>query len=219
MKEKIFIKNNIEHNQVEEFLRDLFKDAKLGEIEFQHTPVGTRIIIHTVTPGLVIGSSGSKVKEASKKVQEKTGIENPQIDVQKIENPDLDPIIVAQNISSALEKGINYKRLGNQYVNRIMQAGAEGCEIVLAGKFSGQRGRRERFVKGHIKKSGNTAKTDVKKGYSVANPPLGNVGVHVLIMEDAPKKVLDTKFLEEKTEDVKEDKESEESKEEKKDES
>ena len=96
MKEKIFIKNAIEHSQIEEFLRKEFTDAKIGDIEFQHTPVGTRIIIHTVTPGLVIGSSGEKIKSVSELIEKRGDIENPQIDVQKIKVPDLDPQIVAE---------------------------------------------------------------------------------------------------------------------------
>ena len=182
MKERLFIKKNIEKTQVEEFIRKEFVDGKIGEIELHRTPVGTRIIIHTLSPGYVIGSNGSKVIEMTDKIIEQFGIKNPQIDVQKIENPDLNPIIVSQNLAFGIADNVNFKKLGNQALERIMRAGAIGCEIVFSGKISGARGRRERFMAGYLKKCGETSKRLVVTGTTVATPRLGNVSVCVKIM-------------------------------------
>lgn len=182
IKERIFIQKAKEHAQLEEFVRKQFGQAKCGDIEVQHTPLVTRIIIHTATPGLVIGTGGERIRETSELIKKQFKIENPQIDVQKIENPDIDPNIVAQSIASAIESNVSYKRLGNYTLQRVMDAGAVGCEIVIAGKFSGQRGRRERFVAGYLKKSGEPAERDVAKGFAIATPKLGRVGVCVKIM-------------------------------------
>ena len=101
-----------------------------------------------------------------------------------------------------------------------MNAGATGVEIVLSGKLSGERSRKERFVMGYLKKSGQPSITDVAKGYAAALPRLGMVCVTVKIMmkhadrfyigED-PKK--DEKKEEEKKEEKKEEAEKEEKKE------
>lgn len=182
MRERLFIQKSKEHVKLEEFVRKQFAQAKCGSIEVQYTPVVTRIILHTTTPGLVIGSGGERIKETVEMLKKEFGIENPQIDVQRIDNPDIDPYIVAQTIATSIESGVNFKKLGNYYVQRIMEAGAIGCEIVLSGKISGQRGRRERFVAGYLKKCGEPAKRDVMKGFAVANPRLGNIGVTVKIM-------------------------------------
>jgi len=182
MKERIFIQKAKDQIRLEEFLHKAFSDAKCGDIEIQYTPIGTRIIIYTVTPGLVIGSGGDKIREVSIQLKEKFGIENPQIDVQKISNPDMDPKIVAQSIAASLESGVSVKRLGNFYLERIMRSGALGCEIVIAGKLSGDRARTERFVAGYLKKCGETAVQDVIKGFAVALPQAGNIGITVKIM-------------------------------------
>ncbi len=182
MKERLFIQKAKEHVKLQEFIRRQFAQAKCGSIEIQYTPVVTRIILYTTTPGLIIGSGGERIKETVEILKKEFSIENPQIDVQKIDNADLEPNIVAQNIASSLEGGVNFKKLGNYYLQRIMDAGAIGCEIVIAGKLSGQRGRRERFVDGHIKKCGEPSKRDVMKGFALANPRLGNIGVTVKIM-------------------------------------
>lgn len=186
MKEKIFIQKAKEHVNLQEFIRKQFAQVKCSNIEVQYTPVVTRIIIHTVTPGLVIGTGGERIRETVEKLKEKFKIENPQIDVQKIENANLDPLIVAQGIVASLENGINYKRLGNFYVEKIIASGAIGCEIIITGKLSGERSRRERFTAGYLKKCGETADRYVMKGFAVANPKLGNIGVTVKIMLERP---------------------------------
>jgi small subunit ribosomal protein S3 len=182
MKERIFIQRLKENVAIEEFVRAQFIQAKCGVIEVQHTPVVTRVIVHTTTPGLIIGSGGDRIRETAEMLKQQFKIDNPQIDVQKIENPDADPFIVAQNIASALETGTNFKRLGNYYLSKVLDAGAVGCEIIIAGKISGQRARSERFIGGYIKKCGEPAKKDVLEGFAVANPKLGNIGVTVRIM-------------------------------------
>ncbi|MBI5347437.1 MAG: 30S ribosomal protein S3 [Candidatus Aenigmarchaeota archaeon] len=193
MKERLFIRKAKSQIGLEEFIKSNFQLAKFGDIEVQNTPVGTRIIIYTVTPGLVIGSGGERIRELSDEIKEKFGIANPQIDVQKILNPDINPSIIAKNIALAIENNVNYKRLGNHYVSRIMKAGAVGCEIVLSGKFSGQRGRTERFIAGYLKKCGEPSERDVLKGFAVANPKLGNVGISVKIMIKPPSQPLKRK--------------------------
>jgi small subunit ribosomal protein S3 len=190
MKERIFIQKAKDYVQLEEFIRKQFAQSKCGLIEVQYTPIVTRIIVHTTTPGLIIGSGGERIKETVELLKAKFKIENPQIDVQKINDPDTDPHIIAQTIAAAIETGTNYKRLGNYYVQRIMDAGAVGCELVLSGKVSGQRSRRERFVAGYLKKCGNTAEKDVIKAFALANPKLGNIGILVKIMMRRPEGLM-----------------------------
>jgi small subunit ribosomal protein S3 len=190
MKERIFIQKAKEQISLEEFIRFQFRQAKVGDIEIQHTPVVTRIILYTTTPGLVIGTGGERIKEIVDEIKKRYKIDNPQIDVQKINDADLDPQIVAQSIASQVESGVNYKRLGNYYLDRIMQAGATGCEIIISGKLSGERSRRERFYAGYLKKCGEPAMRDVMRGFALANPKLGNIGVTVKIMLTQPEQLL-----------------------------
>jgi small subunit ribosomal protein S3 len=190
MKERIFIQKAKDNVMLEEFIRKQFTQSKCGLIEVQYTPVVTRIIVHATTPGLIIGSGGERIKETVEVLKQKFKIENPQIDVQKISEPDLDPNIIAQSIAAAIETGTNYKRLGNFYVQKIMESGAVGCELIISGKISGQRSRRERFTAGYIKKCGEPAERNVDKAFALANPKLGNIGILVKIMLKRPESLL-----------------------------
>jgi small subunit ribosomal protein S3 len=200
MKERLFIDKARNKQLLEEFLKKQFTDANCGDIEVQYTPVGTKIVIHTTTPGLVIGRGGEKIKEISDILKDKFKIDNPQIDVQKIENPNLNPKVLAKSIAEGIEKNMNYKRLGGIYTKKIMDAGAIGCEIVFSGKFRGQRGFKERFIEGYLKKCGDPSVKDVLKGFAVANPKLGNVGISVKIMIRFPERAVNLETLEEKKE-------------------
>jgi len=201
MKERLFVKDSIRRLQVEDFIKNRFADAKCSDIEMQRTPLGTRIVVHTTAPGLIIGRKGQNVQDITQELEEKFGIKNPQIDVQKIQNPDLDPEIVAKGIAESLERGINYKKIGNFYISKIMESGAIGCEIVMAGKLGGERGRSARFVEGYLKKCGDTVDKCVLKGFAVANPKLGNCGISVAIMVRSVEKIIN--MPEEKKEELK----------------
>ena len=182
MKERIFIQKAKEHNTLQEFVRSQFRNAKIGKIEVQHTPIMTRIVIHTTTPGIVIGAGGEKIREMVEILKNDFNLKNPQIDVQRIDNADLEPNIIAQGIARSLESGVNHKKLGNFYVQKIMRSGAIGVEIIFNGKLAGERSKKERFTVGYLKKSGQPAVTDVVSGFAVAIPRLGMIGISVKIM-------------------------------------
>ena len=182
MKERIFIKKAKEKIALEEFLHKQLADVKCGAIDITYTPLGVRIIVNTTSPGLVIGHGGDNIRSISAKLKTVFGLENPQIDVQKISNPDMDPFIVSQSIAAALEKGMNPKKIGNYYLDRVMRAGAIGCEIVTKGKMGGEKSRKMRFTSGYLKKCGEPAQRDVIVGRAEAIPKLGIIGVTTSIM-------------------------------------
>jgi len=181
--EKHFIEEGIKEAQIEEFLRNKFDRAGYSHIEIQRTPLGTRIIVYANRPGLVIGRSGSRIKEITEEVQEKFKLENPMLDVREIESPFLDAQVVAGRIAKSLERGRFYKKVANFYVEEIMRAGAIGVEVKIGGKLGGQRGRFQKFKKGYIKHSGYYGDNLVDKGQATALLKPGVVGIGVKILK------------------------------------
>ncbi len=205
MKEKLFIEDAKKYVQIEEFLKKELSEAKPGSIDIQDTPLGTRITIYTLNPGLVIGVGGEKISSIVKKLEE-MGISNPQIDVQKIKNPFLDPEIVAQYIAEAIEKGINYKKVANYYLDKVMKAGAKGCEIIISGKIAGEKASTQKFYAGFVEKSGT--RENVLKGFKTTTPKVGVIGIKVFISIDkSSHKKTDTEITgsDEKVEEIKEE--------------
>ena len=184
MIEKIFVKAGIAVSDVEKFLRKKVEKAGYSHSEIERTPLGTRIIIYVHKPGLIIGKSGRKIDELTEEIKEKFKIENPMIDVKEVEQPMLDANIVAYRIAKAIEKGINYKKVCNYYLEQVRNAGAIGVSIVVSGKLAGkERSRFQKFRSGFVAYSGDYAERLVEKGYSQAMIKPGVVGVEVRIMK------------------------------------
>jgi small subunit ribosomal protein S3 len=148
--------------------------------------MGVKTIIYTDNPGRIIGSGGRKINEMTEILKTKFNLENPQIDVKSIHNPDMDAQIVAKRIASALERGYNYKKIGNIMMKRVMGSGAKGVEIVIAGKLGGSKGRTGKFIEGYLKHCGDPAKKLVDHGFAEAITKPGKIGIKVKIMMSVP---------------------------------
>ena len=181
--ERKFIRENTNRILIKEFLIKKVEGAGFGGMTIQRTPMGTRINILVERPGMVIGKSGSKIKEITNEIREKFNVENPQIEIQEAgSSASLNAQIMAEKLGEALERGWHFRRAGHSTVRRIMNSGAKGCQVVIAGKLTGARHRTEKFMEGHIKYCGETANEVMDRGFAVAKLKAGVLGVKVGIM-------------------------------------
>lgn len=182
--ERNFIKKALGVQQVKEYLEKKLRKAGISKILIQKTPVATRLSLFVRRPGLVVGKGGEGIKELCKILEEEFKIENPQIDVIEIENPALDPALVAEKIAKTIEtSGKNIKQMLRFALKDIMDAGAIGAEIRVAGKLAGKGGRAKAMCvrEGYLKKSGDMVQY-VTEGRYVAYPKSGAIGVRVRIV-------------------------------------
>lgn len=179
---EFFIKQGLKEAQIEDFIRKKFPSGDYSRMELQRTPLGIKIIIYTNKPGRVIGKAGATINEMTEAIKNKFKIENPQLDVKAIKKPDLDAKIVAKQIASAIERGYNYKKIGNLTLKRVMDAGAVGVQIIIAGKISGGKAMTSKFEEGYIKQAGEPVKELVDVGFETAQTPPGTIGITVKIM-------------------------------------
>jgi small subunit ribosomal protein S3 len=186
MQEKQFIQQGARKVRLDEFLEEELEGAGYSRSELVRTPTSTKIVVHAQRPGLVIGRGGSRIKELTEKMEKEFDFENPQIEVNEIENADSDAEVVAKSIASWLEKGGHAKRVGYTYIRRMKEAGVIGAEVEITGKLSGNRGRTEKFSFGYVKRCGNTSKDNVEKAYQLARTKPGAIGVKVRIMKELP---------------------------------
>jgi small subunit ribosomal protein S3 len=184
MLKEYFIKQGIKEAQIEEFIRKEFPLGDYSRTELQRTPLGIKIIIYTNKPGRIIGKSGKNINEMTEAVKQRFGLDNPQLDVKLIRNPNLDPRIVAKQIASALEKGYNYKKIGNLTMKRVMDSGAIGAQIIISGKLGGGKGITGKFQEGYLKHCGEPARTLVDYGFEEAQTRPGKIGIKVKIMRE-----------------------------------
>ena len=182
--ERTFIKENTNRVLIKEFLVKKIEGAGFGGMNIQRTPMGTRINILVERPGMVIGKGGRKIKELTEAIRDNFNVDNPQIEIEEAgAKASLNAQIMAEKLAEALERGWHFRRAGHSTVRRIMEAGAKGCQIIIAGKLTGARHRTEKFTQGHVKYCGETAREVMTRGYAVAKLKAGVLGVKVSIMK------------------------------------
>jgi len=182
--ERNFIRENTNRVLIKEFLLKKIEGAGFGGMNIQRTPMGTRINILVERPGMVIGKSGSKIKELTDAIRDNFKVDNPQIEIEEAgSKASLNAQIMAEKLAEALERGWHFRRAGHSTVRRIMDAGAKGCQVIIAGKLTGARHRTEKFTEGHVKYCGETARLVMDNGYAVAKLKPGVLGVKVRIMK------------------------------------
>jgi len=177
-----FIEDGMQRSQIDEFFAEELGRAGYGGMEMAPTPMGMQIVLKAEKPGMVIGKGGKNIRKVTTQLEERFNLEDPQIDVQEVDEPDLNARIVADRLANALERGWYFRKAGHTTLERIMDAGALGAEIVLSGKVTGARSRVEKFNDGYIKHNGEPAETVVDHGQGVAVMKLGTIGVDVKII-------------------------------------
>lgn len=187
--ERQFVKDGIKKAELEEFLSREFARAGYSHSDIQHTPLATHITVFAQRPGMVIGRGGKNIDAITELIRQDFGLQNPQLEVREIENPALDANIVAHEIVSAIERGLNYRRVGNMMIENVMRAGAAGIAIRIGGKLGGDMGRVDKFSAGYLKYAGEQADTEVRKAYATAMVKAGAIGVQVKILPEMPKEI------------------------------
>jgi len=180
--EQQFIEDGLQRTQIDEFFADELGRAGYGGMEVAKTPMGTQIVLKAEKPGMVIGKGGKNIRKITTELEERFDLEDPQVDVQEVDEPDLNASIVADRLANALERGWYFRKAGHTTIDRIMESGALGAEIVLSGKVTGARSRVEKFNRGYIKHNGEPAEEIVDHGIATAVMKLGTIGVQVKII-------------------------------------
>ncbi len=208
--ERTFIRENTNRILIKEFLIEKIEGAGFGGMNIQRTPMGTRINILVERPGMVIGKGGHKIKELTDAIKENFKVDNPQIEIEEAGGKaSLNAQIMAEKLAEALERGWHFRRAGHSTVRRIMDAGAKGVQVIIAGKLTGARHRTEKFTEGHVKYCGETARLVMDTGFAVAKLKPGVLGVKVRIMKPNTKLPDEIIIKTAQTEKIKEEKKEE----------
>src|ERR687884_1370616 len=178
---KNVINNNFRNMELNEFLAQSLKDAGYGGVEVQKTPVGARITVYVTRPGLVIGRKGTGIKDLMAKLEQKFGLQNPQISVLEVTTPELNPNIMCNRIAQLIERGTAFRRAGMWALNTVMNAGALGVEVTISGKLRTERAHFEKHTVGIVPKSGEISDKIVKTGISHVLTKMGLMGIQLRI--------------------------------------
>ncbi len=179
---KYFVRENARRAEIDEYLSQELKRAGYSRLEMTKTPLGTRVVVYAAKPGLVIGRRGQSIRDLTQILEQRFGVENPQISVATIEAPELDPKVVASQIAMALQRGIHFRRAAYWALQRTIEAGALGVEIAIRGKLTTDRARYEKYRSGYLPAVGEAITKILRSAVVDTQLKQGLFGISVRLM-------------------------------------
>lgn len=177
--DKDFSTNLVEDFQMRKYLKKKLFAAGISDIEIERAANRVRVNLHVAKPGLVIGKGGAEIEKLKKDLQQKFGKEVA-LNIVEIKRPEMDALLVAENIASQLERRISFRKAMKQAMGRTMKAGAKGIKTACSGRLGGAEiARREHYHEGTIPLQ--TLRADIDYGFAEANTTYGKIGVKVWI--------------------------------------
>jgi small subunit ribosomal protein S3 len=185
MIEREFINQKTKEYYIKQYVRNkLSKVGGISAIRLKKIPLGEKIIISSSKPSLIVGSKGANIKDLTKELKTQFNLENPQIEINEVRDLYLDAQIVAEKVTSALERfgSQRFKSIGHKVMENVIKSGALGIELIISGKIPSSRAKSWRFYQGYLKKCGDLSVSGVRKAQASALLKSGIVGVKVAIM-------------------------------------
>lgn len=169
----------LEDSKIRNYLNARLAKASLSRIIIERTLKLVTITVCTARPGLIIGKGGQevdKLKEELKKITQK----DVQINIYEVKRPELDAVIVANNIARQIEGKIAYRRAVKMAIASTMRLGAEGIKVQVSGRLNGAEiARSEMYKEGRTPL--HTLRADIDYCHAEAITKVGVIGIKVWI--------------------------------------
>ena len=167
--------------KVREFIRKKLAHASVSRIEIERPANTARVTIHTARPGIVIGKKGEDVERLRNEVSAQMGVP-VHIDIEEVRKPDLDAMLVGQNVAQQLERRVMFRRAMKRAVQNAMRQGAEGIKIQVSGRLGGAEiARTEWYREGRVPL--HTLRANIDYASVEAMTTYGIIGIKVWIFK------------------------------------
>jgi small subunit ribosomal protein S3 len=169
----------VEDNKIRKYLNARLAKAGISKIYIERTLKLLTVTINTARPGLIIGKAGSEVDKLKEELKKLTG-KDVQINITEVKRPELDAVLVAQNIAKQIEGRVQYRRAIKTAITSTMRIGAEGIKVSISGRIGGaEMSRTEHYKEGRTPL--HTLRADIDYALAEAHTAYGRMGVKVWI--------------------------------------
>ena len=169
----------VEDDKIRKYLNARLAKAGIAKIYIERTLKMLTVTINAARPGLIIGRAGSEVDKLREEIKKLTG-KDVQINISEVKHPEMDAVLVAQNIAKQIEGRIQYRRAIKNAITTTMRTGAEGIKVSISGRIGGAEiARREHFKEGRTPL--HTLRADIDYANAEAHTTYGRIGIKVWI--------------------------------------
>jgi small subunit ribosomal protein S3 len=164
-----------EDMRIRELVARQLSNASVSQVEIERGINHVTVTVHTAKPGIVIGKGGANVEALRTNVGKLTD-KKVKLEIKEILQPELDGMLVAQNVAGQLERRIAFRKAIKQSIQRSIKAGAKGVKIQVSGRLGGSEMSRTEWDKeGRIPLG--TLRADISYGVVLARTTYGAIGV------------------------------------------
>ncbi|MEI8394202.1 MAG: 30S ribosomal protein S3 [Rhodospirillaceae bacterium] len=157
------------------------QQAGCSKVIIERPAKRARITIHAARPGVVIGKKGADIEKLRTELGKMTGSE-VSLNIVEIRKPEIDARLIAENISSQLERRVAFRRAMKRAVQSAMRLGAHGIRINCSGRLGGAEiARMEWYREGRVPL--HTLRADIDYGVATAKTTYGTCGVKVWVFK------------------------------------
>jgi small subunit ribosomal protein S3 len=175
----------IEDITIRRFILKRLSHAGVSKVEIERASQRATVSIYAAKPGIIIGKKGSEIDQLRKEIQQMTG-KQVYVNILEVKHPELDAVLVAENVARQLERRIAFRRAMKRAVQAAMDQGAKGIRIACSGRLAGAEiARREWYREGQIPL--HTLRANIEYGQATAATTYGKIGVKVWIYRDETK--------------------------------
>ncbi|MBI3269611.1 MAG: 30S ribosomal protein S3 [Planctomycetes bacterium] len=171
----------VEDNSIRKFVKKNYGFAGIPKIEVERTREAVTIVVHTASPGVLIGRRGSKVDKLTEDLESLVG-RRVDLKIIEVETPELCAQLVGESIAEQLEKRSPYRRAMRKAAEAAMNQGALGVKVRIAGRIGGAEiARDEGVLFGSVPLS--TLRAEIDYGAATAILSKGTIGIKVWIFK------------------------------------
>ncbi|MBI3572746.1 MAG: 30S ribosomal protein S3 [Candidatus Kerfeldbacteria bacterium] len=168
---------------IRKFIKTKVPAAGIARVDIERSLQNLTVTIHTSKPGVVIGRGGQGIeslKQGLRRLLMGQGKFNIRVNIQEVSKPELSAQIVVGNIAESLSKRIPFRRVLKTTIEQVMQAGAKGVKVSVAGRLNGADiARTEVLTQGSLPLQ--TLRADIDYGRGEAPTTYGRIGIKVWI--------------------------------------
>ena len=164
-----------EDMKIRQLVAKQLANASVSQVEIERGINHVTVTVHSAKPGIVIGKGGQNVELLRTAVGKLTD-KKVKLEIKEILQPELDGMLVAQNVAGQLERRIAFRKAIKQSIQRTIKAGAKGVKIQVSGRLGGSEMSRTEWDKeGRIPLG--TLRADISYGVVHARTTYGRIGV------------------------------------------
>ncbi|WP_439580266.1 30S ribosomal protein S3 [Elioraea sp.] len=167
--------------KLRKFLRGKLAQAGVARVVVERPAKKPRVTIYAARPGVIIGKKGQDIEKLRQELKAQAGAE-VQLNIVEIRKPEIEAVLVAENIAQQLERRVSFRRAMKRAVQSAMRLGAQGIRINCAGRLGGAEiARVEWYREGRVPL--HTLRADIDFGVATAKTTYGTCGVKVWVFK------------------------------------